>query len=60
MISLLFLVSGTGNWTEEKESIRVAYELDDGNIADTKPVEFIGGIPEGYRTNNPSPMLLKE
>ncbi len=49
-----------GDWPEEKESIWATYELDDGSLAEPQPIRFIGGIPEGYWTNNPSPMLLSD
>ncbi|MBI2900272.1 MAG: hypothetical protein HYY17_08805 [Planctomycetes bacterium] len=54
-----FLYFGDG-WPGKKETIWAAYENDDGSLSSPKAVEFVGGVPGGYWTNNPSPMLLSE
>ncbi len=44
-------------WPDEKETIWVTYEEEDGSLSVPEQVVFVGGIPENTWTNNPSPVL---
>lgn len=46
------------DWPKTTETIWVAYEKDDGTLSTPEAVNFTGGIPDNYWTNNPSPVLL--
>ena len=56
-IWVYFLYFGN-NWPQEKESIWVVYENDDGSVSTPQAVVFTGGVPSSHWTNNPAPILL--